>query len=169
MLAAVNKFYKVLRIVLCVIVAITFSTMFLMCLTQVFFRFVLEKPIAFSDELCRISFFLTSFYAAALCILDGGHIRVDMLYLKFSGKVKTLFDIIIGIVIILFSVFLVKSGYEFTRINTGTVTSALNVPLGLLYMNIPISGVLMLLCEIKALLDLVVLKKKNTNEGDNSV
>lgn len=162
----VQQFYRVLRFFLNTIVVVTFGTMFAMCLTQVFCRFVLQSPISFSDELCRTCFFLATFYACALRILDKGHIKVDMLYLKFTGATKKVFDLIIGFSIIFFSYFLVKSGYEFALANTGSVTSSLSIPLEILYMNIPISGVVMILCEIKVLWEDVFLSEKKTSESE---
>ncbi|MEY8336851.1 TRAP transporter small permease subunit [Lachnospiraceae bacterium 62-35] len=65
--------------------------------TDVVARYAFNHPIAWVYEM---SYILGAFVAAtgiAQLMLDGGNIRVDMFYAKFSNKIKLLVDIAFGI------------------------------------------------------------------------
>ena len=157
MLKAIDSFYNVIRAILRVIVAIAFFIMFSMCVIQVVCRSVFQIPFVFGDETCRLAFFFVMFYSGSLCIFDDAHLKVDVLYSNYGPKLKRIMDLIIGICIIYFCFYLTKSGYAYARANKNAVTSALAVPYFFLYMNIPVTGALMILAELKVILDKVIL------------
>ncbi len=165
MLKVIDTFYNVIRSVIRVIVAVAFFMMFAMCVSQVFCRSVLQIPFVFGDETCRLAFFFVMFYSGSLCILDGAHLKVDVLYSNYGPKLKRVMDLVIGICIIYFCFYLTKSGYAYAQSNRNAVTSALAVPYYFLYMNIPVTGALMILAELKIILDKVILNNDSKKGG----
>ncbi len=61
-------------------VLITLSLMFVVVITflQVFFRYLLNQPLTWSQEALMIAFVSSIFFGAALAIKNGEHLKVEI-------------------------------------------------------------------------------------------
>ena len=73
---------------------------------QVFFRYVLNSPLIWTDEMSRLSFCWFTFTGSALATLENKHLEVNFFYNKFSVKSKLAVNIFSNIIILIFTIIL---------------------------------------------------------------
>lgn len=75
-----NVFLKLHEFLIKAVVFFSCFSMLLVAFAQVVCRYVFKYSIVWSDEYCRLAFFVTIFFGSALCFLDRKHIVVDVIY-----------------------------------------------------------------------------------------
>ena len=146
-----DKFYQAIEYIVMMVVLAAIAVCFGVCIIQIFCRFLLNQSIPWSDEVCRLTFFLSMFYGSVLCVLKRKHITVDVFYCRYPAVIRPVADLLIGCINIFFCVFMVKSGYIYSAMNATQLTTALALPVRYIYLMIPVSGVLMILCQLRVL------------------
>ena len=118
---------------------------------QVFFRYVLNASLTWSEELSRFAFIWSIYLGASLAVKKEQHVRVTAQYLVLPKKIRffvwMLSDIIWGAFNITFAVqgiYIVKHAFRFPEI-----TPALGWSAAWLYMVIPGGFILMTLRMIQ--------------------
>lgn len=122
---------------------------------SVFYRYVLNYPLSWSEEITRLMIVWLSFVGAYMAMRENKHIGFDLLISKFSPKAQALVALIgyflqLGFLIVLF-----WEGISFSRefLNVGMPYT--NLPIGWLYYSVfPVSGALMILQTFLSLKDL---------------
>ena len=112
-------------------------------LWQVFTRFVLGDPSSFTDELARYLLIWVSLFGAAYASGKRAHLAIDLLRTKLRGAAVHWHGIGVGAVILAFAVFvMVIGGVQLVLLSflLGQTSPALGVPLGVVYLALPISG-----------------------------
>ncbi len=120
---------------------------------QVFFRYVINRPLIWPEELARMlmiwSIFLASFYA----LIEGGHIGLEFVMQKFPKRVARIFDIISHLLMLGFLLIMVVKGVESTIAVADEYTPTLVISTAIPYASMPASGFLMMIVVIKFLFD----------------
>ena len=130
------------------------SVMVINVLWQVFTRFVTGNPSSFTDELARYLMIWIGVLGAAYVSGRNLHVAIDILPLRQSKKIQKKLKIIVTILIILFVFFaFVIGGSRLVYISyvLGQQSPALQLPLALVYLIIPISGLLIMYYKISDL------------------
>jgi TRAP-type C4-dicarboxylate transport system permease small subunit len=65
-----------------------FLTMFGAFLVQVFMRYVLNRPLGWTDELALVMYVWAIFWAAALMTSDREHVALDLVYVALPDRGK---------------------------------------------------------------------------------
>lgn len=122
------------------------------CITliQVICRKVLNDSLSWSEELCRILFVCCGFLASALCVLDKRHVAVDILTQNISRKANRYLSIFINTACFVFCIFIVISGYQAAEAASNLRSTALLLPMGKIYLIMPLSGILMAINFVRA-------------------
>ena len=118
---------------------------------QVFARYVLVNPSSFTDELARYLFIWVGYLGAAYGTGKKIHLAVDLLATKWAILQREA----ISFFIILFAtlVFVIGGGrLVYLTIILDQRSSALGVPLGVVYAVIPISGLIIIAYSINDIL-----------------
>ncbi|CAM4112779.1 TRAP transporter small permease [Zobellia nedashkovskayae] len=129
--------------------------MVLNVLWQVFSRFLLGSPSSFTDELARYLMIWVGILGAAYVSGKNLHVAIDVLPKRFSEGTQKKLQLIVHWLVILFSLgALVIGGSRLVYIThvLDQHSPALQVPLSLVYLVIPISGVLIIYYKISDLL-----------------
>jgi len=137
-----NKVDKILELFLVVIM----SALVIDVVWQVASRYLFSNPSSFTDELAVFLLIWVGLAGAAYVKGKNEHLAIDILPDKLPPKRKNRQLIFINFLVIIFSVTIMIVGgawLAFTRFKIGQVSSALELPLGVVYMIIPISGILM--------------------------
>jgi len=121
-----------------------FFLMVLVSLLQVFFRYALNDSLTWSEELARYLFVWTSFLGAAIALHRGMHIEVDILTSVASAPVRKGMHLFSKAAVVVFLVMLIVYGVRITMLTWGTPSAALRVPMGLVYLAIPVGAASML-------------------------
>ncbi len=120
-----------------------------------FTRFVIGTPSSFTDELARYLMIWVGVLGAAYISGKRMHVAIDLLPTKLNKSGQTKLKIFINIIIIFFCFFvLVGGGFRLVYI-TFTLeqySPALQIPLAVVYLVIPLSGILIIYYKISDIL-----------------
>ncbi|MGG5485543.1 TRAP transporter small permease [Gaetbulibacter sp. PBL-D1] len=142
-----EKIDKVLGNILIVIMGV----MVVNVIWQVFTRFVVGTPSSFTDELARYLMIWLGILGAAYVSGRNMHVAIDVLPLRSSNKTQKKLKLIVYILIISFALFaMVVGGLRLVYITyvLDQHSPALQIPLALVYLAIPISGLLIIFYKI---------------------
>lgn len=103
--------------------------------TQVLFRFVLNLPLDWSEELIRYILIVLIYLSTVVTVREGTMIRVELIDFVIKGKAKKVLDLVINIVCMAFMIFL---SYQTTFLvrnafSVNQTSPALEIPLGIMY------------------------------------
>ncbi len=133
------------------------SVMVLNVLWQVFTRYVTDNPSAFTDELARYLMIWIGVLGAAYVSGKNLHVAIDILPSRASDKTQKRLKIIVSGLVILFALFaFVIGGSRLVYISyaLGQHSPALQLPLAVVYLIIPVSGLLIMIYKISDLVNL---------------
>ena len=125
----------------------TLGILFVLMLTnvlwQVFSRYVLNDPSTFTDELSRYLLIWVGILGAAYGTGRGAHVAVDILRTRLRNP-RWLGIFIQAVIIIFALLILIVGGSNLVHISfeLGQTSSAMKLPLGYVYLVLPLSGVI---------------------------
>lgn len=138
-----QKIDRIIEIVLVLIMSILVIDV----LWQVFSRYVLASPSSFTDELAGFLLIWVGLLGAAYVAGKNEHLAIDLMLQKMKGTKKRRLQIIINAIVGAFALFVMVIGgvwLVYTRFYLGVNSAALALPLGYVYLVIPISGILIM-------------------------
>ncbi len=111
---------------------------------QVFSRYILQSPSTITDELSSFSLIWLGILGAAYVTGQKLHLAIDLIPKHIIEKRKWIYDGIVFISVFLFAFFVMVVGgirlcllsFQFNQ-----TSAALEIPLGIVYLIIPISGI----------------------------
>ena len=110
---------------------------------QILVRYIFNSPSTVSEELLTYSFTWMSLFAAAYVFGKREHMRMGFLADKLNKKKLTILNAIIEIIIIVFAlIVMVYGGISITNLSMTQKTASLGIPMGYIYIVIPITGVI---------------------------
>ncbi|MCF6297446.1 MAG: TRAP transporter small permease [Flavobacteriaceae bacterium] len=146
-----NRVDKILGITLITIM----SVMVINVLWQVFTRYVVGTPSSFTDELARYLMIWIGVLGAAYVSGKNMHVAIDVLPSKLNKKSQKILAHLVSFIIIAF-VFtaLIIGGIRLVYITyiLEQYSPALQIPVALVYMVLPLSGILIIYYKISDLL-----------------
>jgi len=131
------------------------SLIFVVVFLQVVFRYVLRQPLFWSEELPRYLLIWMSFLAAALAQKQDAHINITLCLAPLSTRARQVLKILTDAVILAFLWVLVYSGGLVTSITAHHRSTALQLPMGLVYAALPVGAALMSLYLVLQIADAV--------------
>ena len=129
-----------------------FCVILVIILVAVFFRYVVNQSLFWSDEVVRYLFVWFTLLGAALVLRDRRHIRVEFFVEQMPRGLRRAVEVAGLLLILAFNVFLVVAGFLWVQQTAGTYTPALAIAaeLGLLRGLALDRCVVLLLCRAKA-------------------
>ena len=155
------KFQHKLNRVLEVFLVFLVSILVIDVLWQVFSRYLLSSPSSFTDELAGFLLIWVGVLGAAYVAGRQEHLAIDILIQKSPPARQKKLQYFIHSVIFLFSFFVMVVGgviLMYTRFVLQVKSAALQLPLGYVYIILPISGLIIMYYEVLHILE---LKKSN--------
>ncbi|WP_249870404.1 TRAP transporter small permease [Oceanobacillus saliphilus] len=147
-----------LNIIMAILVFSTFM--------QVVFRFVLNNPLAWTEELARYSLVVLTFLGAAYAMSLKQHIGIEILVDRFPPAGKKVMQMIALLVCLLFYLLMIVQGFSLANSAMNQLSPVLRIPMGMLYLVIPISG---LLLAVNHLSNFVEALKGGSEHDDTAV
>lgn len=117
-------------------------------IAQVFFRFVLDDPLVWSEELARFLMLWMVFLGASVVSYRQAHLGVDFLYDYLPPKFIVFLKAISLLVTLVFLIVLVISSIELLRVAGYATSPALNIPLSYWRGSVVAGSLLMILALI---------------------
>ncbi len=156
------KFYKRLNKILEISLVFIMSILVIDVLWQVTSRYLLSSPSSFTYELAGFLLIWVGLLGAAYVAGRHEHLAIDLLLQKTRPSRKRNLMILIQLSILLFavSVMVVGGSYlVYTRFILDVRSAALEIPLGYVYIVIPLSGLLIVYYSVYSLINLYKYEK----------
>jgi len=114
-------------------------------LWQVFTRFVLRDPSSYTEELARFLLIWIGLLGAAYVGGQRRHLAVDLLPGALTGARRRGLERLIQVFALVFSLVLLAGGSRLVWVTLvlGQSSAALRVPLGYVYLVVPLSGLIL--------------------------
>lgn len=154
---------SILDKILIVICIILFAVMVILVTWQVITRFIFNDPSAFSEELAKYCFVWLGLFGSAFLFGENGHMAMDLLNEKLPKPVRLSVELFIQLIIIAFAaIVFIKGGGAATSLAMGQINPSLHIPMGYLYVGIPVSGIFIIFYAVNC--SYLILTKKQTIE-----
>ncbi len=121
---------------------------------QVFFRYVIQDPPTWTEELARYLFIWQIFLAAGVAFGRGSHIVVDALLMALPRAGKRVLLIVSNLMVLAFLLVLIWQGANMTGLTSNTFSTAMTLNMGMVYAALPVGAAVSALYVILRLLDL---------------
>ncbi|MCX5733793.1 MAG: TRAP transporter small permease [candidate division NC10 bacterium] len=139
-LSAVERGVEALvRWIVIVLMLVMTVTVFL----QIVFRYVFNIPLGWSEEMARFSFVWVSFFGASALMRVREHVNVTVFVDNFPPRLRAVCVLVANLCALIFAYYFVVGGIALTTNEWAQLAPAMQIPMGWVYMVIPISAVLM--------------------------
>ncbi len=125
-------------------------------LWQVFTRYVLANPSSFTEELARYLLIWIALLGAAYAMGRQMHLAIDALPSALTGRARRSLGVLTQVLVFLFALsVLVVGGIRLVSLTLtlGQTSAALHVPLGYVYLALPVSGLLIMWYAVRWIVD----------------
>ena len=99
-------------------------------------RYILNNPVAWSNEIATIAFTWTVFLGAAAAWKRDKHIHLDLVYDFLPKKIKIVSDLLKNLILAVFFVFVLYLSIQFTITAYNKPTAILRIPFS--YVDVPV-------------------------------
>lgn len=105
------------------------------------------SSISWSQELVRYLIIWITLIGSSVCIRNGAHVSIDILSELIKGKIKKGLALFIYLIAIFFSVLFTYYSMKYLvfSFSGNQITPALGIPIYIVYISLPLSGLLMIL------------------------
>ncbi|MDR3176471.1 MAG: TRAP transporter small permease [Desulfovibrio sp.] len=125
---------------------VTFTAMAVLVFFQVVFRYAVEMPLAWTEELARYLLIWATYLGASIAFYDGTHINATLLVDVFPVRIQAAFLLLADAACLVFLGVFVYEGFIVTRriFQLGQFSPSLPwLPVGLVYLIIPVGCLFM--------------------------
>lgn len=133
----------------------------------VIMRYAFNEPKAWVEEVANYTIVWGALLGVPIALRDNHHIQVDILYDKMPNSIKRFMDVFSSVMGIIFCLFYTYYGYLLVakRYTSGMVSMDVGIPMWLVYMILPISGVMFLLRFLDKLMNILKNRQENVLIG----
>lgn len=143
-------------------------TLTLLTVVAVFFRFVLNNPIQWVEEVQMILVVWSVFFGGSIAIREKGHIAVDIFFDMLPEFVKKIIDVLIWVIVAVAIAYIGK--LEIDRVGelmkSGLRTPILSIPSAVEYIGVVIACGLMLVSHIIDGIETYIYKQEKEEHAD---
>ena len=136
-----------------IVVMVLGGSIFALGVLQVFFRYVVQASLGWSEELSRYLFVWLIFIGSALALPKGSHIAIDVLVNELPIRVRKWVHGFASICVMVFFIFLTIEGLKLCNLAQGQTSAAMEIPMGIAYLCIPLGSLLMFMNTFGALME----------------
>jgi TRAP-type C4-dicarboxylate transport system permease small subunit len=128
-----------------IVISTLMAVITILTLAQVIWRYGLELPLQWSEEIARYCFVWVTFLgAAALMRLHDGHPAIDALYLAVGPNVQRVMDIASRTVVIVGTLAIAVGGFRMVQLQWNQLSPSVEIPMAWIYLSMflgPLIGV----------------------------
>ena len=139
----IDSINKLLGKVIIFLSSTMFGVMVLVAVWQVVSRYILNSPTTFSEEFLRYSLIWVTMIGGAYVFHLKKHIAIEMFVERFSKGIQKRIRQLALLFLVLFSlIVMVYGGIQIVSLTMSQQTVSLGIPMGYVYLSLPISGAL---------------------------
>lgn len=128
-----------------IVVTLVFIVIVCLTLAQIFFRFVLDSPLVWSEELARLLTVWLTFLGAAVVCWDGRHLNIDVGFGLLRPNAQAVVRVINAALAIGLLLFIFRPTLRLVEIENFSELGALELPSGIVRLPVAVGGALMVL------------------------
>ena len=140
------------------ILIIILSGMAVVVFLQVIFRYVLNLPLFWTEELARYCLVWASLLGSAVAVKRGQHIAVTIFIERFPPALRQGLTIIALLSVAAILTIIFWGGIQLVTITRAQISPALRVSMSVPYLAVPVGAALMLLHTIVCIIDTLAAK-----------
>ncbi len=154
----------ILRNILEYIVGILFSVLIIVTLLGVFYRYILNDPISWTEELGRYLMVWMTLFGATVGVKRGTHLRLDMnLFSFFPGWAVLIGKRLIDLCVMCFLFVVAYYGIRYCKVAQAYTSPVLGISMGYIWATVPLNGFLMLALYVHS----IWIKARRMPKGAN--
>ncbi len=109
------------------------ATMFVTFILQILFRYLVDQPLGWSEEVIVTVWLWTVLWGAAFVIGESEEIRFDIVYSNISESWRRAFTVITGVVLIIVYGISLPAAYSYVNFMKVERSAYLHIPINVLY------------------------------------
>lgn len=109
------------------------ATMFVTFILQILFRYLVDQPLGWSEEVIVTVWLWTVLWGAAFVIGESEEIRFDIVYSNISESWRRAFTVITGVVLIIVYGISLPAAYSYVSFMKVERSAYLHIPINVLY------------------------------------
>jgi TRAP-type C4-dicarboxylate transport system permease small subunit len=128
---------------------------------QVLSRYVFQNPASFTDELSRYMLIWLGMLGSAYVAGKDEHLAIDIVLKKLEGKPRIRLQVFINSLVLIFALTVMVLGggnLVYITLILEQYSATLQIPLALVYLIIPVSGLLVIYYQIAQIIACIKLK-----------
>ena len=142
----------ILRHILEYIVGILFCVLIIVTLLGVYYRYVLNDPISWTEEIGRYLMIWMTLFGATVGVKRGTHLRLDLnLFSFFPGWAALIGKRLIDLCVMCFLFVVAYYGILYCRVAQAYISPVLGISMGYIWAAVPLNGFLMLVLYVHSL------------------
>jgi C4-dicarboxylate transporter DctQ subunit len=115
------------------VLVVLLSTMFAGFIIQIFYRYFLNNPVGWTEEVIITMWLWTVLWGAAFILSEAEEIRFDIIYSNVSEKLRRVFTVITGLVAVFFYAISLPAAYSYVSFMKVERSAYLHVPINIMY------------------------------------
>jgi TRAP-type C4-dicarboxylate transport system permease small subunit len=117
--------------------------MFISVLIQIFFRYVLQSPLTWTEEASRYSFIWIVLLGAAFAARKKEHVVMEVLVKRFPASLQRYISLVLNSIILISLIYLLPISWKFFWFIKEVSAPTLRISWGFLFFSAPLSIALM--------------------------
>jgi C4-dicarboxylate transporter, DctQ subunit len=109
------------------------STMFACFIVQIFFRYVLNNPVGWTEEVIVTTWLWTVLWGAAFIIGEAEEVRFDIIYSNISERARRVCTVLTGSALVLLYGISLPASWKYVSFMKVERSAYLHVPINLMY------------------------------------
>lgn len=144
------------------IIVAMFSCMSIAVFIQIIFRYLLHQPIYWSEEFPRFILIWLTFLGSAIAMKNRSHLSISLLTNRLAVQKRIWVQFFANLLSLLFISILVWGGIIIAILTMPNRTAALQMPTGLVYLAVPVGGIIMIIYLLKNTIELFKENNRKT-------
>ena len=159
-----NSFADIVYKITCAVCVTLILLMTAEVLVHVFFRYALNMPLSWGEELARLMMVWAGLLGIGIALRDGDHIAIEVLTSKLSGRALAWCNLMSRIMIFIFIGIEFIWGINLTIQSTSTYLPAMNIRWAWSFLAVPVSAAIQFIFLISSIFqDIVNILMKHEN------
>ena len=126
--------------------------------TSIFFRYVLNNSIAWSEEIAKYLMVWMVFVGAPVAMIQSRHIAIEIFPNLFRPRIRALIFLIVNLLIVVTMAFWTYRGFTYTMGGMSQVMSSFDkIPLGVVFASIPFGSCIMMIISFQISLNQILV------------
>jgi TRAP-type transport system small permease protein len=121
-------------------------------LVQVFYRYVLNNPISWTEEFSIFSMIWMAFLVAPIAYRSGANVSIEVLRDLFKGRAQAALQLVLTVLVLAILVVLFRHSLIYMRRGFGSTASSLPITMGWIYISMPLGLGAMIVVGLELLL-----------------